>query len=368
MRQYKKWLPIIGATVILGACNVLPRGHVERQASTPTRQDAPITDGQVVVDQPHNHYYRPLIDDEGHYPPSENRGLTLTLNSDINLNLFETDLLRLSMQHFSTDQYFIQEGQLLIEETVSNWLGRESEDNPSGLNPPEGEGASPLYLASILEHDFYTHNGQDFELSGMTIGLAMNGSYETDEGVQEIPQGEMIEQAQQIAGAVIARIRESDKIGSVPIVVGVYEQADSSDLSGGTYILEGLNQVESDEIEWTTLNEERLLFPLDGDTTDEGNTFRNFQEDVETVFPSLNGIYARAHYIDETLASLTIHVTTKFYGRGEVIALTQYLETAATNHLPDHARIQIEVESLNGLESFLNREIGEERFKSHVLY
>lgn len=368
MRQYKKWLPIIGATVILGACNVLPRGHVERQASTPTRQDAPITDGQVVVDQPHNHYYRPLIDDEGHYPPSENRGLTLTLNSDINLNLFETDLLRLSMQHFSTDQYFIQEGQLLIEETVSNWLGRESEDNPSGLNPPEGEEASPLYLASILEHDFYTHNGQDFELSGMTIGLAMNGSYETDEGVQEIPQGEMIEQAQQIAGAVIARIRESDKIGSVPIVVGVYEQADSNDLSGGTYILEGLNQVESDEIEWTTLNEERLLFPLDGDTTDEGNTFRNFQEDVETVFPSLNGIYARAHYIDETLASLTIHVTTKFYGRGEVIALTQYLETAATNHLPDHARIQIEVESLNGLESFLNREVGEERFKSHVLY
>lgn len=368
MKQYKKWVPIIGLTAILGACNVIPRGHVERQNPPATKQDAPIADGQLVVEQQHNNYYQPLIDDQGHYPPSKNRGLTLTLNSDINLNLFETDLLRLSTQHFSTDQYFIQEGQLLIEETVSNWLGRESDENPSGLNPPEGEGTSPLYLASILEHDFYTHNGEAFELGGLTIGLAMNGSYETDEGVQEIPQGEMIEQAQQIAGAIVARIRESDKIGSVPIVIGVYEQADSNDLSGGTYILEGLNQVESDEIEWTSLDEERLLFPLEGGSTDEGNMFRNFQEDVETVFPSLNGVYARAHYMDETLASLTIHVTTKFYGRGEVIALTQYLETAARNHLPDHARIQIEVESLNGLESFLSREMGEEHFNSHVLY
>ncbi|MDN6194911.1 MAG: CamS family sex pheromone protein, partial [Atopostipes suicloacalis] len=72
-------------------------------------------------------YYRPALDEEGHYVTSQNRGETLSLNSGININLFEKDLIRLSQENYPTDQYFVQEGQYLSEELVSSWIGRESE-------------------------------------------------------------------------------------------------------------------------------------------------------------------------------------------------------------------------------------------------
>lgn len=365
--QYKKVLSILGIGMLLGACHIIP--EQKNKENQNTEQDAPIVDGKLIVNRPYNDYYRPLINEDGSYPASENRGVTLTLNSGINLDLFEDDLLRLSTDHFSTDQHFIQEGQLLLKDTVNNWLKRQSNDNPTGLNPSEDQTDSPLYLSSILEHDFYKQEDNKFELSGMTIGLAMNSTYETSSGsTQIIEHQDIVNQAREMASTIITRIRESDTIGNIPIVIGIYEQTASSDISGGVYVLEGYNKADSKEIEWTDLNEQRLIFPLEGEETEEGNMFRNFKEDIEQAFPSLNGVYARAHYVDDNLMSLDINITTKFYGRSEIVALTQYLRTAAGKHLPEHSRIQIEVESLNRVESFLSRSLGENEFYSHIFY
>lgn len=358
---------MLGISSVLGACQVVPTPNKEDNSPN-SESNNPIVDGKLVVDRPHSDYYRPLINEEGVYPISENRGVTLTLNSGLNLDLFEQDLLRLSSQHFSTDTHFIQEGQLLLEDTVRNWLGRQSTANPKGLNPSEDEADNPLYLASLLEYDFYVHNGDDFELSGITIGLAMNSEVDTNGEVQVIDRDILKEKAQAISDEIIQRMRENDHIGNIPIVVGVYEQSPKQDISGGVYILEGLNEPGDTVIDWTSLNESRSLFPLDGRHVDDGNAFRNFKEDIEKTFPSLNGIYARVHYVDDTVLSLDITVTTKFYGRGELIALSQYLSTSAMRNLPEHARIQITVDSLNGVESFLSRDIGEDEFYIHVFY
>src|SRR5699024_11273906 len=76
-------------------------------------------------------FYRPALDEDGQYRTSKTRGMTLSLNSGINISLFEKDLMRLSQDTFSTETHFIQEGQYLSKELVNSWL--RSEEHTSEL-------------------------------------------------------------------------------------------------------------------------------------------------------------------------------------------------------------------------------------------
>lgn len=53
------------------------------------------------------------------------RGLTTEqLNTRLDIDEFETGLMRLAQDSFSTDDYLFQEGQYLDEDTVLSWLAR----------------------------------------------------------------------------------------------------------------------------------------------------------------------------------------------------------------------------------------------------
>src|SRR5699024_586805 len=161
-------------------------------------------------------FYRPALDEDGQYRTSKTRGMTLNLNSGINISLFEKDLMRLSQDSFSTENHFIQEGQYLSEDLVKDWLQRESEDNPEGLNPPEGGGDGDRVtnvLNSILEFDFFTESEDGLQLSGISIGLALNSVdyYQTEQFgswlSQEISSEEVLKQGQEAANKIVSRIR-----------------------------------------------------------------------------------------------------------------------------------------------------------------
>ena len=98
----------------------------------------------------------------------------------------------------------------------------------------------------------------------------------------------------------------------------------------------------------------------------EGNAFANFKSEVENFFPNLSGVTGVAHYIEDNLVTLQIDIMTQFYGKGEIIAFTQYLNQAANTYLPENLPIEIKVESLNGIESFLKRESEETEFVTHI--
>lgn len=128
------------------------------------------------------------------------RGLTTEqLNTRLDIDEFETGLMRLAQDSFSTDDYLFQEGQYLDEDTVLSWLARkktgsdlkkaEKEDKNfknEGLNPAlpssgsteEKNESSPIYLASMLEHDYLVRKDKNsIQLGGVMIGLALNSVY-----------------------------------------------------------------------------------------------------------------------------------------------------------------------------------------------
>lgn len=367
--------------LFLVSCGILPDPidpdeEVQEGEEGASEEDTAEEDPNIVEIQVDADYYRPVITEEGTYEVSQNRGVTTRLNSNINIKLFEDDLMRLSQEHFPTDNHFFQEGQFLPSNLAQSWLQRRSEDNEEGLNPEasgEGDSRTPEYLESILEHNYYVQTDDGLQLAGVSIGLALNSVdyYQTEQfgptSEQEIDQAEMIEQGQQIADEVVSRMREIEGLGEVPIMVGLYEQAAQDDLAGGVYVMRGISENGAGSVSgWEELNEERLIFPLEGMESAEGNAFANFQSEVENFFPNLSGITGRAHRINEGLASLEIDIMTQFYGKGEMIAFTQYLNETATNFLPDNVAIEIKVESLNGIEAFLQREADEDEFNAHI--
>lgn len=372
MYNKKRLLLSAAMMFLLSGCGVFSDGD----SDTEQTESTPGATNVVSQNQLDGNYYRPALDEEGRYLTSKNRGITLNLNSGINIGLFEKDLMRLSQEHFPTDEYFLQEGQLIEEGVVSRWIGRQTENNPEGLNPPEASGDEervPRYLNSILELDFFKATNRGLELEGVSIGLALNkvDYYQAEQFgpwlEQEIPDDVILREGQRIADMLIRRLREIEGLEELPIMVGLYQQAPQDDLAGGVYIAEGLSQNGSNKVDnWDTLNERRIVFPLQGADSAEGNAFANFQSEVEAFFPNISGITGRAHYINDRLESLTVDIMTQFYGEAEMVSYTQYLSQSALTYLPADLDVEIIVESPDGVEAFLQKSRTETEYFSHV--
>ncbi|WP_106449272.1 CamS family sex pheromone protein [Trichococcus alkaliphilus] len=360
------------AMFLLASCGQLSETQTTENTTNtgPEKVTVQTTQNQLSTD-----YYPALIVD-GKYQFSQNRGVSLSLNSTANIKDFEADLLDVAKNIFPTDQYFFQEGQVIDYDTTRLWLGRYSDSNPDGLNPTDNGSTDaatrePIYLEQILEQDYMIQNENGFELAGMAIGLAMNSVdyYKVNDVPMEqaISRDKLEEQAKAYANTIITRLRQTEGLESIPIVIGIYEQSAQDSPVGGSYLFEGVSTEGNAIGEWITRNESKVVFPLQSGTqTEESSNFDNFKNEVQNFFPNLNGIVGEGKYIDGQLLSLEIDITTQFYGETEIIAFTQHVTDAAGRFLPQNIPVEITVESINGIESFLTRENDSQGFSYHI--
>ena len=408
MKNRNQFILLITTLLVLTGCNVEPdtsgEGINDETAANQSQSNV------VSQNQLGDGFYRPVLTQDESYQTSNSRGITLRLNSGLNIALFEKDLIRLSQDSYPTSEYFVKEGQVLSSETVTNWLRRASSVNleeevreelaeqaeesevefseeeivakieerrtVEGLNPRQSgdrEDRVPNYLNSILELDFYHESDLNADRpSGISIGLAMNTvDYYSDEEYrrfeQDISPEVALQQGQNIADEIVWRMRRMEGLAEIPIQISIYEQSSRDDLAGGVYVAVGESLNGSTSINnWETLNEERLIFPLEGSNSAEGNAFANFKSEIESFFPNLSGVTGRAHYMDEQLVSLSINVMTQFYGEQEIISFTQYLNQAALTYLPMGLDVEIIVESPGNIEAFLKKDQTETEYFSYV--
>lgn len=396
MTKLKTLSILLLSGIILSAC-VDPTGNEEANSSDGQAENSQTASNTINQNQLGDGYYVPVLTEDGGYKTSNNRGITLNLNSGINIRLFEKDLMRLSQEHFSTSDYLLQEGQLLTSSKVMSWLGRATEVNTEDLsaeeiashednnglnpaqspefNPSEGvydhDAREPNYLQSILEFDFYQDASSEMP-SGISIGLAMNTvDYYIDNEYRQwtkpISSEQALKQGQVMANEIVRRIRKIEGISNIPIFIGIYEQSARDDLGGGVYVATGVSTDGSTTVQnWNTINEERIIFPLEGRDSSEGNAFANFQSEVEDFFPDLSGITGQAHYINDNMETLTINIMTQFFGETEMIAFTQYLKQSATTYLPADLDVEIVVESPQAIEAFLKKDRTDSEYFAHV--
>lgn len=358
---------------------------------------------QTTANQLSTDYYRAVITD-GRYEMGIASSSNTNLSSAGNTLAFEEGLLRISKGIFPTDQYFLQEGQIIDEETMTNWLARESSDNPEGLNPAlaaneeetapetettvaEGEEttvaeenqvivdstSTPIYLTQVMEKNIMVETEEGYELAGVVIGLAMNSVYQytDDQGVsyeQEISLGEMRERGRQYANIIVGRLRNTEALRNVPIVVGLFRQTPADEIAGGTYVMNGVSREGNYISDWTEQNEYRVALPIveSGDYSEQYAFFDNFSSEVRNFFPHLNGVTGEALYIDNGLASLNIEIVSQFYQQSEITALTQHVTDVATKNLPENIPVEISIVSAHGPEAIITRAATSSQFTAHV--
>lgn len=369
---------VLGATLLLTGCST-KQSETEDVVESDTAEEATITKYSIS-----DEYYKSPFP----YKVSETRGLlSSNMTGRLDIDNFETDLLRIAQETFSTDDYIFQEGQYLDSETVLSWIHRVSEDNPEGLNPAlSGVGtteqqntASPLYLSHILEQDYLTiDSDNNTSLGGVVIGLAMNSVhyYNLDDSEGGYPRevsisdSDIKKQGEKMAQEILTRIRQIEGLEEVPVTMVIYKQEEKNSLVPGN-VLETTNVGKGDSSigDWEELNETYYLFPsteASKNVVDDSTKFDNFKEKIEDYFPNYTGVIGRGFYIDNQLQTLNIDIPIQFYSKAEVIAFTQYVTTLTIDNFPEYAEVNVSIYSNDKQESLIMKPKGEVTPTVHI--
>ncbi|MDA1477120.1 CamS family sex pheromone protein [Bacillus changyiensis] len=328
------------------------------------------------------------------------RGLTTErLNTRLDIDEFETGMMRLAQDSFPTDDYLFQEGQYLDEDTVTSWLARkktgsdlEKEQKKDkdfkniGLNPPlSGSGSkdkqnkeSPIYLAHMLEHNYLVRKDKDtIELGGVVIGLALNSVYYYREDVGE-PQKEVTisdkklkQEGEKIAQEVAKRVRNKDSLKNIPLTIILYKQAPKSSIVPGNFIAKTDVKAGTSEIgDWDNINEEYVFFPSDEGKEkhqDDWELFKRFKNKVDSYFPNYTGVVGIALYHDDQMRTMKIDIPMQFYGKSEVIAFTQFLTGEVMDYYgKGDLNVEINIKSSEGQEAVILKKPGDKEPTVHI--
>ncbi|WP_240371995.1 CamS family sex pheromone protein [Anoxybacteroides rupiense] len=325
-------------------------------------------------------YYRMILP----FKPSEARGLVVEdLNTRLDVDEFETGLMRVAQDRFSPQDYLFQEGQYLDKKTIQSWLKRKSEDD-KGLNPALGNKGtneekntkSPIYLANILEHDYLMKNDNNkVKLGGIVLGLALNSVhyYETEQGYPrevQIEDGVIEKEGKRLASEILSRVRQIKGLESVPITIALFkQQPQSAIIPGHFFAVTNVDEGSTTIDKWEKINEEYTLFPSDDaekNHREDLMKFLNFKSDIEDFFPNYTGVIGKAFYVDDQLQQLTVNIPMQFYGKGEIIAFTQYVTGLVMEQFPDYITVNVYISSVNGPESIIIREAKAEQPFVHI--
>ncbi|WP_390408170.1 CamS family sex pheromone protein [Lacticaseibacillus jixiensis] len=395
----KKVLAIVAVaafTVALAGCGKLSFSSDQTSSTTQTGTSTSKYQTTGTVDA---NMYQGVIKN-GRYQTSSARGLTISENTQgsntYNIKSMESGLQSIAMSHFPTNKYSFEEGQYLSTATAQDWLMRKAAkqdekgtEGPDGLNPSKyqnGESgktianyqtAAPKYLATMLEQDYMQTSGNTMKLGGITLALGLNQYYYYQKQTYgatystKIPDATLEKQGKAIAAKVIARFRKLSGVGNnVPIVIALYKNADRDSLVGGTFFASATSNSGTSLDAWKNIDEKNQVLPVVENekaiNSTVANDFTNFTDQIENFFPTLAGVTAQTHYKSGELSGMNITINTQFYGETEIASFTQYVATSAQKYLPSGAKIEIQIQSTAGIQSFVAREAGEKSFYTHV--
>ncbi|MEK4300534.1 CamS family sex pheromone protein [Oceanobacillus sp. FSL W8-0428] len=367
----KKWIASIAViALILSGCTQQSSDEEEVVQDDPEQEETSI----VPSNRLSGDNYRMILP----YKPSEARGvITRQVANRVDIDEMEEGLRRLSKDYYNPDDYYFQEGQYFDSSRVTDWIDQ--------LNPEVEKGSdektfreNPRYLTHVLEQNYLkSTEGGNANLEGISIGLAMKSVYEfqTDTGepsqYEEISESEMMEQATEIAQSIVNDIRENDEeLSDIPIMIAVYREEEKSSPVPGNFVAKtsvagGSNSMDG----WDDVEEENILFPSDEGQEkyyDDQERVTNFGNEIRKFFPNYVGMVGEGFYIDGELQKLRIDVPIEFYGKGEIIGFTQYVDGLIDDIFPNYYDIEINITSSQKTESLLYRNAGEDDIQVHI--
>lgn len=382
---------VIGWIVILAGC--LPGAPDDGEREEVVEQEE--SDEQVLISRDINtseRYYRSILP----YTPGASRGFILNgVANRLDIDQFDTGLMRLAQETFDPDQYFYREGQLLDESQIQSWIDR-ADESEEGLNQALGVDASasvkekleahkehPKVLSYILEQNYMVKKKDDtLTLGGIVIGLSLNSIYyytvQDEQG--RFHSGEvdlrddlsgLTQSGKEMAQHVIRHIRGMEEGSDVPITVAIYlEEAEESLIPGRFIAMTSVAADESEISSWQELDERHYLFPSSevvNDHRSDAEQFENFKAKIEDFFPNFTGVIGRGFYKNGELQHMVIDISMQFYGKAEIIAFTQYVtDLVDSQSFSNDVPLEVTISSLNQQESLIVKTVDMEEPYVHI--
>ncbi|WP_332633301.1 CamS family sex pheromone protein [Halalkalibacter flavus] len=370
----KKWGISFLLLVLLSGCfPITPQEEEQMLEETDQNQDEQVVEVVPQIITPDNYYQSVLYD--GAYKHGESRGFgNAVVYNRLDLGQLEIGLTRIAQEYFDQENYFFREGQFIKRNTLNSWLMRyHEEDNPQGINPPLGEGATmrereesqPRYLSHILEHNYLVENenGQ-LNLGGIVIGLSMNSVYnfrvEDDQGRYNryelpIPDDVIEREGQKIANEILARLRsdmmEEGAFQDIPIVFALFREQPRESVIPGHFIARSKAEPRSDLERWQRINERYYLFPsseANQEARNEADQFQRFKDDVQSFFDNFIGVVGKGRYVDNQIQELQIEIPLRFQGKAEIVALSQYVASQIQQRFQANYKVSVTITSVSG--------------------
>lgn len=381
--------------ILTGCSSSLQKNGQTTQQSTQTKDNS-IVPKYSISDQ----YYKTVLP----FKAGAARGLVLQgLNTRLDVDEYESGLMRIAQNTFNTKDYYFQEGQYLDSTVIQQLLIRKRTDAQQkdaeskaqtgvksipniGLNPAYDSNAtgttdqkntkSPIYLANILEHDFMTKDSNGTaKIGGIVIGLAMNSVYYTNlpdnEGgyprEYEIPLQDTITQGKQMAQSVLDTLySKSTEARNVPITIAIYRQQTKSSLVPGNYLTYvNLDKGQTKVDGWKDVNEKYYLFPsaqASNDVREDATRLLNFKTSISDYFPNnFTAVVGKGFYKDSQLKSLDLDIPVQFNGKAEVIGFTQYVASLVMDQFPNYIKVQVNIHSVDKPEAIIVRDVNQDK-------
>ncbi|GAB6444191.1 CamS family sex pheromone protein [Bacillus luti] len=324
------------------------------------------------------------------------RGLVVQgLNSRLDVDEFETGLMRIAKDSFSTKDYFFKGGSTLDTQTVQMLVKRKRTDAEQkeletklkkdavkfpniGLNPALGEGSeslevknkkNPIYISNILEHDYYVKKGEkDVELGGIVVGLAMNSVhyYEEEHGYPreaKIEDEKLLAEGKKMAQEILKVMHQKKpEIKNVPITFAIYRQSPKSSLVPGNFVSYANVEKGSETVEdWKQINEKYYLFPSEQAKTDNKREdlarVSNFKAKLSDYFQGdYTAVIGTGMYKDDELKEMKLDIPIQFNGKADIIGFTQYVAGLVMEYFPNYMKVQVTIKSVERPEAIIIRE------------
>ncbi|MDD8002714.1 CamS family sex pheromone protein [Bacillus cereus] len=339
-------------------------------------------------------YYKTTIPFEG----GNARGLVVQgVSNRLDIDEFETGLMRIAKESFSTKEHFFKGGDVLDAQTIQMLVKRKRTDAEQkeledklkkdavkfpniGLNPALGEGSgsleeknkkNPIYISNILEHDYYVkkdEKDEKGELQGIVVGLAMNSVhyYEEEHGYPreaKIEQEKMLAEGKKMAQEILKVMHEKkSEAKNVPITFAIYRQAPKSSLVPGNFVSYANVEKGSETVEdWKQINEKYYLFPSEQAKTDNKREdlarVSNFKAKLSDYFQGdYTAVIGTGMYRDDELREIKLDIPVQFNGKAEIIGFTQYVAGLVMEYFPNYMKVQVTIKSVERPEAIIIRE------------
>ncbi|HDX9612892.1 CamS family sex pheromone protein [Bacillus toyonensis] len=324
------------------------------------------------------------------------RGLVVQgLNNRLDIDEFETGLMRIAKESFNTKDYFFKGGSTLDDQTVKMLVKRKRTDAEQkelesklkkdavkfpniGLNPALSEGSeslevknkkNPIYISNILEHNYYVKKGdKDVELGGIVVGLAMNSVqyFNEEHGYPreaKIEEEKMLAEGKKMAQEILKVMHQKKPdIKNVPITFAIYRQSPKSALVPGNFVSYANVEKGSETVEdWKQINEKYYLFPSEQAKTDNKREdlarVSNFKAKLSDYFQGdYSAVIGTGMYRDEELKEMKLDIPVQFNGKAEIIGFTQYVAGLVMEYFPNYMRVQVTIKSVERPEAIIIRE------------